>query len=78
MTQQHSQHRLLYSLVMHNHSTTCQKAFQLLVTAEQDVRSLEDRVVIAQAAAVALHAKVQEFLNEEAIFVEEVTDTDED
>ena len=55
-----------------------QKAFQLLVTAEQDVRSFEDRVVIAQAAAVALHAKVQEFLNEEAIFVEEVTDTDED
>lgn len=55
-----------------------QKAFQLLVTAEQDVRSLEDRVVIAQAAAVALHAKVQEFLNEEAALIEEVNETDED
>lgn len=48
-----------------------QKAFQLLVAAEQDVRGLEDRVVIAQAASVALHAKVQEYLTEDAIFVEE-------
>lgn len=55
-----------------------QKAFQLLALAEQDVQSLKDRVVIAQAAAVALHAKVQEFLNEEAIFIEEVNETDED
>ena len=55
-----------------------QKAFQLLVTAEQDVRSLEDRVVIAQAAAVALHAKVQECLDEEAVLIEEVNETDED
>lgn len=55
-----------------------QKAFQLLVTAEQDVRGLEDRMVIAQAAAVALHAKVQEFLVEEAIVTEEELETDED
>jgi hypothetical protein len=48
-----------------------QKAFQLLVAAEQDVRALEDRVVIAQAACVSLHAKVQEFLSEDAIAVEE-------
>ena len=48
-----------------------QKAFQLLVLAEQDVRGLEDRVVIAQAASVALHSKVQEYLTEDAIFVEE-------
>lgn len=48
-----------------------QKAFQLLVSAEQDVRNLEDRVVIAQAACVALHAKVQEFLSEDAVFIEE-------
>lgn len=48
-----------------------QKAFQLLVTAEQDVRSLEDRMVIAQAAAVALHSKVQEYLSEDAVFIEE-------
>jgi|11BtaG_2_1085332.scaffolds.fasta_scaffold01401_5 hypothetical protein len=55
-----------------------QKAFQLLVAAEQDVRGLEDRVVIAQAAAVALHAKVQEFLTEEAIVTEEVNESEED
>jgi len=55
-----------------------QKAFQLLVAAEQDVRGLEDRVVIAQAAAVALHAKVQEFLTEEAIVTEEETEPQED
>ena len=48
-----------------------QKAFQLLVSAEQDVRNLEDRAVIAQAACVALHAKVQEFLSEDAVFIEE-------
>ena len=48
-----------------------QKAFQLLVLAEQDVRGLEDRVVIAQAASVALHAKVQEYLSEDAMFIEE-------
>lgn len=55
-----------------------QKAFQLLVVAEQDVRGLEDRMVIAQAAAVALHAKVQEFLVEEAIVSEEVDESEED
>ena len=52
-------------------SSEGQKAFQLLVLAEQDVRSLEDRVVIAQAASVALHSKVQEYLSEDAIFIEE-------
>ena len=55
-----------------------QKAFQLLVVAEQDVRGLEDRMVIAQAASVALHAKVQEFLVEEAIVSEEVDESEED
>lgn len=55
-----------------------QKAFQLLLAAEQDVRGLEDRVVIAQAAAVALHAKVQEFLTEEAIVTEEESEPVED
>ena len=55
-----------------------QKAFQLLLAAEQDVRGLEDRVVIAQAAAVALHAKVQEFLIEEAIIIEEEPEPVED
>lgn len=55
-----------------------QKAFQLLLVAEQEVRGLEDRMVIAQAAAVALHAKVQEFLVEEAIVSEEVDESEED
>ena len=55
-----------------------QNAFQLLVAAEQDVRGLEDRVVIAQAASVALHAKVQEFLTEEAIVTEEEAEPEED
>lgn len=55
-----------------------QKAFQLLVAAEQDVRGLEDRVVIAQAASVALHAKVQELLTEEAIVTEEEAEPEED
>ena len=35
------------------------------------MRSLEDRMVIAQAAAVALHSKVQEYLTEDAVFIEE-------
>ena len=55
-----------------------QKAFQLLLAAEQDVRGLEDRIVIAQAASVALHAKVQEFLTEEAIVTEEEPEPEED
>ena len=54
-----------------------QKAFQLLVLAEQDVRSLEDRVVIAQAASVALHSKVQEYLSEDAVFIEEAALVDD-
>ena len=48
-----------------------QKAFQLLIGAENDVRALEDRIVIAQAACVALHSKVQEFLTDAALASEE-------
>ena len=46
------------------------KAFQLLIGAENDVRALEDIIVIAQAACVALH-KVQEFLTDDALASEE-------
>ena len=47
------------------------KAFQLLLTAEQDVRNLEDRVIIAQAAIISLHSKLQEYLIQDAIIIEE-------
>ena len=36
-----------------------QKAFQLLAVSEQRVRNSQDNLVIDQAAAVALHQKVQ-------------------
>jgi len=55
-----------------------QKAFQLLHIAEQETRNIEDRMVIAQAAVVALHTKVQEYLQEDAIFTEEETEPQED
>ena len=48
-----------------------QKAFQLLLGAENDVRALEDRITIAQAACVALHSKVQEYLTADALASEE-------
>lgn len=44
-----------------------QKAFQLLAVSEQRVRSSQDNLVIDQAAAVALHQKVQEYLTDEAL-----------
>jgi hypothetical protein len=44
-----------------------QKAFQLLAISEQRVRNSQDNLVIDQAAAVALHQKVQEYLTDEAL-----------
>ena len=44
-----------------------QKAFQLLAISEQRVRNSRDNLVIDQAAAVALHQKVQEYLTDEAL-----------
>lgn len=44
-----------------------QKAFQLLAISEQNVMSAENNLVIAQAASVALHQKVQEYLTDEAL-----------
>ena len=54
------------------------KAFQLLLTAEQNVRSLEDQVIIAQAATISLHTKLQEYLVEDAIITEEEPEPEED
>jgi len=48
-----------------------QKAFQLLAIAERTVQNTQDSLVINQAAAVALHQKVQEYLNDEALVTEE-------
>lgn len=44
-----------------------QKAFQLLAIAERRVQNSQDSLVIEQAAAVALHQKVQEYLTDEAL-----------
>ena len=44
-----------------------QKAFQLLAIAEQRVQNSQNNLVIDQAAAVALHQKVQEYLTDEAL-----------
>jgi hypothetical protein len=44
-----------------------QKAFQLLAISEQRVRNSQNNLVIDQAAAVALHQKVQEYLTDEAL-----------
>ena len=48
-----------------------QKAFQLLAIAERTAQNTQDTLVINQAAAVALHQKVQEYLNDEALVTEE-------
>ena len=48
-----------------------QKAFQLLAIAERTGQNTQDTLVINQAAAVALHQKVQEYLNDEALVTEE-------
>jgi hypothetical protein len=39
----------------------------LLAISEQRVRNSQDNLVIDQAAAVALHQKVQEYLTDEAL-----------
>jgi hypothetical protein len=48
-----------------------QKAFQLLAIVERTVQNKQDSLVIDQAAAVALHQKLQEYLTDEAIVTEE-------
>jgi len=44
-----------------------QRAFQLLALAEQRYQEAGNNYVIAQAASVALHTKLQEFLIAEAV-----------
>jgi len=51
-----------------------QRAFQLLALAEQRVQEADANTVIAQAATVALHQKLKEYLTDEAIVT---TDTEE-
>jgi predicted nucleic acid-binding protein len=48
-----------------------QKAFELLAIAERTVQNTQDTLIINQAAAVALHNKLQEYLTEEALQTEE-------
>lgn len=50
-----------------NLSAEGQKAFQLLAIAEQRVQNSQNNLVIEQAASVALHQKVQEYLTDEAL-----------
>lgn len=44
-----------------------QRAFQLLALAEQRVQEAQANTIIAQAATVALHQKLKEYLKDEAI-----------
>ena len=48
-----------------------QSAFRLLLGAENDIRSLQDRIVMAQAAMVTLNTKIQEELTDDALITEE-------
>ena len=52
-------------------SSEGQKAFELLATVERTVKNTQDTLIISQAAAVALHNKLQEYLTEEALQTEE-------
>lgn len=44
-----------------------QRAFQLLALAEEKFQQAGNEYVIAQAASVALHKKLQEYLTDEAV-----------
>jgi len=48
-----------------------QNCFSYLALAQQKVNQLSADLTIAQAASVALHAKIQELLNEEALISED-------
>lgn len=43
-----------------------QQAFRLLALAQQDFNVVQDTLTLRQAAVLALHSKVQEYLTEEA------------
>lgn len=44
-----------------------QQAFRLLALAQQDFNVVKDTLTLRQAAVLALHAKVQEYLNDGAV-----------
>lgn len=48
-----------------------QRAFQLLAIAEEKFHMVGNDYVIAQAATVALHTKLQEFLSDDALLEED-------
>lgn len=48
-----------------------QQAFRLLALAQQDFNVVQDTLTLRQAAVLALHNKVQEYLTEEALIEEE-------
>ena len=46
------------------------QAFRLLALAQQDFNVSQDTVTLRQAAVLALHSKVQEYLTDEALIKE--------
>jgi hypothetical protein len=44
-----------------------QQAFRLLAIAQQDFNVVQDTLTLRQAAVLALHSKVQEYLTDEAL-----------
>ena len=47
-----------------------QQAFRLLAIAQQDFNVVQDTLTLRQAAVLALHSKVQEYLTDEALIEE--------
>lgn len=47
-----------------------QQAFRLLALAQQDFNVVQDTLTLRQAAVLALHSKVQEYLTDEALIKE--------
>jgi len=47
-----------------------QQAFRLLALAQQDFNVVQDTLTLRQAAVLALHSKVQEYLTDEALIEE--------
>jgi hypothetical protein len=48
-----------------------QQAFRLLALAQQDFNVVQDTLTLRQAAVLALHSKVQEYITDEALITEE-------
>jgi hypothetical protein len=51
-----------------------QQAFRLLALAQQDFNVVQDTLTLRQAAVLALHSKVQEYLDDNALVTEEPTE----